>query len=237
MIGKRISIKYIIEKLYRDLGVNQELNVDDVIEWSAEALMYIGAFTQFEEKTTMLNVENCKVALPCDLYKLKQVSYNNQILSWSGNSLPTNHFCSECELPPCCSDITFYINDCYLFVNWFDSTQTTGDICLSYIAVPTDEEGLPTVPDDVSYMKALTAYVTKMLDYQDWRKGKIPDKIFQHSEKEWNYYCGQTKAQGNMPDLTRMEELKNVWVRLLPQQNEFLQGFRNLGKAERKKLH
>lgn len=232
---KRVSYKYVLEKVYRDLGVNKELPEDDVTEWCGEALLKIGAYNQFIPKTTMLEINNCKASLPCDLYKLKQVSYNGIPIQWANNSLVQNHFCSECELPLFMTQVTFYINNAYIFLNFNDSGNTKfAKICIDYIAIPTDEAGLPTIPDDVSYMEACKAYVTMKMDYIDWRKGVLPDKVYQHSEREWNWYVGQARASGNMPDISQLENIKNTLQRLLPLNDEFNRGFRNLGKQESK---
>lgn len=232
---KFISLKFVIEKIYRDLGINDELNFDDIVEWISESLLKIGCYSQFEEKTTMLDIENCKAALPCNLYKLKLVSYNNQIISWQGNTLASNYYCKECNLPPCCTAVTFFINDSYIYINFGDGVTNSGKVCIDYIAIPVDEDGYPTIPDDPYYLEACKAYVVTKLDYIQWRKGLIPDKLFEHSEREWNYYCAAAKGAGNMPDLHEMEQLKNIWVRLLPLQDEYRQGFRNLNRQELKK--
>ena len=50
MIYKFISIKEIIEGVYRDTAINEELDIWDVIEWGGEALELIGAGLQYEER-------------------------------------------------------------------------------------------------------------------------------------------------------------------------------------------
>jgi hypothetical protein len=39
-----------------------------------------------------------------------------------------------------------------------------------------------------------------------------------------------------MPDSAQMERLKRVWVRLIPKQGEYANGFRNIESAERRNL-
>lgn len=238
MIKNQVSLKYVISKLYRDLNINEELPISSVIEWSAEALEYIGAYGQYISKTTVLIVANHKVELPCDFYRLESISYNNKSLRWSGNTLPGNYMCDTCRLPDCKDCETFYIQDNMLYTSIEHTTDepsitSTNTLCITYTAIPTDEEGFPLVPDDVYYMKALTTYITYMLDWQQWRKGKIPDKVFQYSEKEWLFYVNSARGSANMPDLAKLENLKSTWQRLLPLNNEYNLLFRNLGKQER----
>lgn len=244
MINSHISIKAVIANIYRDLGLSTELPTDDVIEWIGSALEFIGAYGQYEPKIAEFDIDEYKVKIPLDLYKLVYVTYNGYPLTFAGKHLGNNIFCPNCTIPTQdinttngtlstsgCGGATFYLNDTYII-----TSIQTGKICLEYIAIPVDEDGYPLVPDNVSYMKALTCYVTKMLDYREWRKGNIPDKVFQHSEKEWNWYCAQAKGAANMPDLGQLERLKNVMVRLIPKQNEFNTLFRTNGSQERRKL-
>jgi len=92
------------------------------------------------------------------------------------------------------------------------------------------------IPDDVYYIKACTAYVTKMFDYQEWRKGRLADKVYQDSVKEWLFYVGAAKGVANMPNLAQLENLKNVIVRLIPQQSQYNTMFRNINIQERKNV-
>ena len=234
MIQGKLSVNYIIAKLYRDLGINSEISESDVIEWVGESLLFIGAFDQFETKIEKLTLENYKVKLPCGFYKLYNINYGNQPIYYSGKSLINNYFCDDCQIQLCTSgncNQTFYLNDSYIVSSLKDQ-----EICIQYMSIPVDENGSPTIPDDVYYMKACTAYVTKMIDYRMWRKGSIPDKVFQHSEKEWDWYCAAAKGAANMPDTQKLENLKNILIRLIPKQNSFSGNFQNLTSPEAKKI-
>ncbi len=238
MIYGNISVRFLAEKLYRDLGVNTELPFEDVVEWSAEALTFIGAFDQFQSKVTLVNIENHKGKLPCGFYKLQLIAYNDRPIKYAGNSLINNAFCDDCSITSVSSttnttllsEESFYINDYYIFTSF-----ETGDICLTYLSIPVDEEGYPTIPDDPYYMKACASYVTKMIDYQEWRKGRVPDKVFQKSEADWDWYCAAARGSSNSPDMSRMEQLKNTIVRLIPEQTRYDSFMRNT--RETRKLH
>jgi len=125
MIAGHVSIKVVIDKIYRDLGVNTELPFDDMIEWLGEALAFIGAFTQYENVSTKLQVTDYKVKLPCDFYKLAEIGFNNLPLYWSGNSLVSDYFCRDCQIPTIkpttnnsFSRETFFINDYYIYTSF-----------------------------------------------------------------------------------------------------------------------
>lgn len=235
MIQGRVSINSIAAKLYRDLGINSEIPIEELYEWCSEALLFIGAFDQFNTVTDNITIEEHKAKLPCGFYKLQEISHENMPVYYSGKSLINNYFCEDCKIPVFPSinpdgttKQTFYINDSYIVTSILN-----GDLCITYLSIPLDENNIPTIPDDVYYMKACTSYVTKMFDYREWRKGRIPDKVFQHSEREWEFYCTGARAASNMPDTQKMENLKNILVRLTPQMNQYRNFFRNDREAKK----
>jgi hypothetical protein len=230
MIVGKVSYKYILEKLYRDLGLNEEIPELDCLEWISEALLFIGAFGQFQSSTLILNIEDHRACLPKSFYRLQEITHNNQVMYWAGNSLIRNWCCDECKIPQCtdgnCKN-TFYIDDYTLH-----TSVPEGNICITYLSMDVDDDGFPLVPDDVYYMEACKMYVTKMIDWQLWRKGRIPDKVRDDSEARWNFYVQAARGASNMPSAAELENLKNRLVRLIPEQNAYSQLF-NKGKEQK----
>jgi len=110
-----------------------------------------------------------------------------------------------------------------------------GVVCLAYLAIPTDDEGLPLIPEDTSYQLAVKKYLTMKIDYIAWRKGELQNPIFQHSEQEWQWYVGQAGNKAKMPNIDQMEGLKNQVMRLLPNVNHHETFFKSLGYPEIRK--
>lgn len=241
MITKFISIKYTIAKLYRDLGINHEIPEGDIIEWCAEALSMIGAYAQYEEVSDCLPIVDGKAKLPCGFDRLVSINYKNQPMYWATNTNAHNYQCNECKIPVCVDgtcEYTFYINNSYLITNITPINHNVIDggpinLCIVYLGIPVDEEGFPLIPDDIYYQKALTSYVTLMVDTQDYRKGRIPEKIFERSEFNWLFYVNSARGAANAPGIAQLENLKNVWKRLLPNVNEYKKGFINFNREEK----
>jgi hypothetical protein len=232
MIHNLKSSKSIIARLYRNLGSNKELNESDIIEWVADALNMIGAYPQFKEVSTILTVENHNVKLPCGFVYLKDITFNGKPLMWSSKSAANNYNCPDCNtIPTCCSEYNFYIQDGCLNTN-----ITEGELCIVYLSVPVDEEGFPLIPDDIYYDKALESYVTYMLDRIEFRGGRIPEAVYKESKQDWLFYVNSARGSAYMPDASKLEQLKNIWVRLIPKQNEYQNSFRNLETRERRNI-
>lgn len=237
MISGYISAKVVIAKLYRDLGINEEIPEISIYEWMAEALNLIGAYSQYNEISDCLELVSGKAKLPCNFYKLVSINFKGYPVHWATNTNAHNYQCDNCQIPVCQSgvcDYTFYLNDNYLITNIGTDVTENQNICIVYLGMPVDEEGYPMIPDDVYYQKALVAFITMMLDRQDWRKGKTTDKVYQESKSEWEFYVNSARASALMPNSAQLERLKNVWRRLLPQTNEYDRGFINLGNKEQR---
>lgn len=236
MITGYVNIKSVIAKLYRDLGINTEINEAHVIEWVAEVLSKIGSYYQYTEVKKCIELDNGKALLPCDFYRIKDIVYKGNPIAWASNSVVTDYTCEGCSIPQCCTEYEFYINNSFIITNIKTSTvgEESPKICMVYLAVPTDEDGYPLVPDDVYFMEACAKYVTYMLDYREWRKGNIPDKVLNKSETDYLFYVNSARGAANMPGVAQLENLKNIWTRLIPKQDEYNKSFINNGKPERR---
>jgi hypothetical protein len=118
--------------------------------------------------------------------------------------------------------ITFDINNEHITLS-----VKEGKVCMAYLSVPTDEEGLPLIPDDTSYQLAVKKYLTMKIDYIAWRRGELRPDIFQHSEQEWQWYVGQAGNKAKMPSIDQLEGIKNQVLRLLPNINAHETFFRD----------
>lgn len=222
MVDKFVSSKNVLNKLYRDLGLNTEINEAHVIEWIAEVLEKIGTYSQYKQMKECLEVVNGIAKLPTNFYKISDLRFNNEQLSWANNDSYSEYACSACTIKKCCARYTFYISGGNIITNLKETDiNREGDsaLCISYLGVPIDSEGYPLVPDDVYFLEACSKYVTYMLDYREWRKGNLADKVINKSETDYLWAVGAAKGSGNTPNAAKLENIKNVWVRLIPRQN------------------
>ena len=236
MLSGYISSKAILNRLYRDLGINNEIDENDFVEWASDALRLIGAYSQYQEVSECVDLVDGKAKLPCDFHKLVDIHYKGQPMHWATNTNAANYQCTNCNIPVCdVCDLNFYINNSYLITNI--NVTTTANLCMVYLATPVDEEGYPMIPDDIYYEKAIAAYVTFMIDNQAWRSARISDKVFARSEKEWLFYVGAAKGSANMPNAAQLNNLGNIWQRLIPNPRAYDKNFRGFNRNEKRKLH
>jgi len=117
----------------------------------------------------------------------------------------------------------------------FDNITTAfkdGTVIIQYLAIPSDEEGFPLIPDDVSFKDAMFWKVAYQLSIRgfDFKAQQLRDVNF--TRQKWNFYCIQSRANANMPDLEMMETIKNQFIKLKPNYHEYFNDFSSLGKGQ-----
>lgn len=132
------------------------------------------------------------------------------------------------------ADTMSYTNDVtYVIVPGYIKTNvSTGYLTLAYQAIPTDDEGYPLIPDDVSFEEAIYWYINMKLTYPDWKMGRVRDAVYYDTRNSWNFYRKQAYATAMMPNIDQMESIKNAWLRLVPEINEHSNSFSTLGERQ-----
>jgi hypothetical protein len=229
-----VSSKVILARLYRELGLTNEISESEAIELIADALEMIGSYSQYTEMNEILELEDGKVRLPENFYKLVNIRYQDNPMSWSTNSLVNDYYCEDCVIPECCTEYNLYINNSFIITN-IKAESPNNEICISYLGIPVDEDGYPMIPADIYFYKACVSYITSILDYREWRKGNIPKDVMMKSEQNWLFYVNSARGSANLPNLAQLENLKNLMTRLIPSVNQYHRGFRDNSKQERRR--
>jgi hypothetical protein len=111
-----------------------------------------------------------------------------------------------------------------------------GKLIMQYWGVPLDEKELPLIPDNESYIDACFWYCCKQLCYQGF-KFKNPEFNLKFLENRWNRYCGQARAESNMPDLHGIQRMTNEFLRMLPITGHYYTSFKYLGIQQQNSRH
>jgi hypothetical protein len=149
----------------------------------------------------------------------------NTMLAYCTTNFPEALHCEDCVNRKAKCKECYFVEDGYLKTSF-----SSGKVCLSYKAFPTDAECYPLVPDDISYKEAMFWYIFKKL----LLGGMQPANGFDYmtANQQWQYYCTQARNSAAYPDIDRMESFMNQWVRLIPNINRHDNAFENLGTRE-----
>jgi len=124
-------------------------------------------------------------------------------------------------------DITYVIANGYIKTN-----VRSGYIMMAYQAIPTDCDGYPMIPDEISFKEAIYWYINMKLMYPKWAEGRVRDAVYYDARRSWNFYCKQAYGDALMPNADKLESIKNAWIRLIPELKEHNSGFSTLGQAQ-----
>ncbi len=104
----------------------------------------------------------------------------------------------------------------YIYTNF---EEGTGFIELTYVAYVTDDNGLPMIPDDPKFREAIKWAIIRWLDFKKWRVGEISREVFQYSEQQRDWYIASARSKASIPSLDKMESIKNMFLRSIPNTN------------------
>lgn len=126
------------------------------------------------------------------------------------------------------SDYTYVINNSYIKTNIKE-----GYLMIAYTTVPVDEEGYPLIPDSEMYKEALYWYVVTKLLYSKWLLGTVRDRQYESAKHSWNFYRKAAYAEAMMMNADQLESMKNQYLKLYPEIDEFSNFFDTLGEKQR----
>lgn len=230
------TIERVVENVIRDTGFTEDINFADIVEWVFVAQELIGVQSAYIQKVTDGNTEwnhfppvqvvNYRAELPCDFHSLISVrEYCNKMpmIGDSGTFLKSTNDPNIDHY----SNITYTINDNYIFTNIEE-----GYLEISYWAFPTDENGMPMIPDDVRYLKAVEAYIAHKLSTKLWLQDKLSTEKKNFLETEWLWYVKSAKSKADLPSYDKAEALKNQILRLIQRPTQHLWSFEALSNQE-----
>lgn len=232
--GKVKSIQHVLEKIFRNTGLVEGVDLHDAIEWAGEAIELIGAPQSLTEKVECIDISNGRGDLPCDLHLVMQFRYKTSN-GYSPMRYASDNFHRHCKTSTdssCSSSATYTLSDDCVFTN-FD----TGVVEVAYRALPTDKNGWPTIPDDIKFVKAVEYYIREKIDYILWRSGKISSGIYEKTVQEQVWSLGAAQTRGAMPSIDEMMNIKNNFLRLIPKINQAEDFFSTLGVQEQRNIH
>lgn len=112
-----------------------------------------------------------------------------------------------------------------------------GVVALSYVRTKVDSvTGYPLIPDNISYITAITYYVKwKLAEKQQWERKEGMDGLTSDLERKWLKYCRQAKNSLKMPNsIDDLQDLLEQSHNLVPNHKNYYSFFGALGKEEYK---
>jgi hypothetical protein len=127
----------------------------------------------------------------------------------------------------------YKLNSDFIFTNF-----KSGFVEMSYKAYPVDEFGMPMIPDNIKFVKAVEWYLISRIDYKRWRttRNAADEKMWRVSDLEALWYIQSARTAARVPSLSQMESVKRMLLRSIPKINQFNNSFKTAAIQEQRKF-
>lgn len=224
MIKERNNFVNIREVLARVTSHPMLKNVDleQAIRYTVDFISIVGLPTFYLDKEVDIPIEDYRGLMPCDLVSIIQVK--DKKTGFCMHSMIDTFNPREYDFH---TESTFKTQGNVILTSF-----RTGEITISYKALPVDETGIPLLIDNANFLKALELYIKKEKFSDLYDEGKIRDGIMSKAETDYAWAVAQCEKEFIMPSLSELQSITNMWNTLIPRVSEFNNGFIELGNKE-----
>lgn len=226
------SIRQVLDELKKH-PLLQDLTLEQVVSYVISFIGIFGMPKLYQNKEEVLHIDDFRALLPCDLVSINQIKECETgicLRSMTDNFMPRERQDKNTgyKLP---QELTFKTQGQILYVSF-----KTGDVLLSYKAIPLDRDGFPLLIDNPVFLKALEAYIKREVFTILFDMGKITPAVLQNTQQQYAWLAGQLQSEFNIPSIPEMESISRMWTSLIQRNTEFDNGFSSLGNREYIKL-
>ena len=227
-----INIRRILDELKKH-PLLQDLTLEQVVSYTITFIGIFGMPKLYQDKEEFIHIENFRARLPCGLISINQIKECETgicLRSMTDTFMPREHDdrVTGYRLP---QELSFKTQGQVLYVSF-----KTGDVLVSYKAIPIDKDGFPLLIDNPVFLKALEAYIKKEEFTILFDIGKITPAVLQNTQQQYAWLAGQLQSEFTIPSISEMESIKNSWCALIQKVSEFDSGFKSLGDKEKIRL-
>ena len=217
-MDKYISIKAVLDNILEH-PMLKDVSLERAINHTINFMRIVGCPNIFEEKAKMIPIENYRGEMPCDFDEVIQIrtKVDNEgdftTLKYATNSFHLSESKNYSFEP------TYKIQGGVIFTSFKE-----GDVEVVYRAISTDSDGLPLIPDNSSFIRALELYIKKAHFTVLFDLGKINSNVYNNVLQEYAWAVGQAQSDLVKPSISEMEAIKDSCNSLL-HKNLFKTGF------------
>lgn len=242
--GNTVSYKTIMNKLFRDFPFQEKINDEECLEWLAEFMAHTNSGVVMESKVSYIDIKDGRGDLPFDLHKIKQVATVTGVETAEEASCGGGHL-----IPMRWSTDNFHkryhrddrdytsqsVNTYTVGQNFIFPSFSCGVVALAYEAIPTDEEGYPTIPAEQQWLEGATHYIAAKIAKKLWLMNELTSEKYREIDKDRDWYFAQAvnhSKQWNGVD--EAESFKNQMVRTIPSIQDHASFFANMQLPEQR---
>ena len=211
----------------------QDVTLEQAVQYTIDFIGIFGLPKLYQDKEEVLHIEDFRAKLPCNLISINQIKECKTgvcLRSMTDNFMPREHYdrSASYKIP---QELSFKTQGQVLYVSF-----KTGDVSVSYKAIPVDKDGFPLLIDNPVFLRALEAYIKREVFTILFDMGKIAPAVLQNTQQQYAFLAGQLQSEFTIPSISEMESIKNSWCTLIQRTSSFNDGFINNGSKEELKF-
>ena len=200
----------------------QDLSLETAVDYTIDFMRIVGTPRMFTEKVVRITIDKYRALLPCDYYQTIQVRIpGGHALVYSTDSFHMNNKGNSS---------TYKIQGNIIY-----TSIESGELELAYLAISTDEDGYPLLPDNSSFTRALELYIKKQWFTILFDLGKITSAVLQNTQQEYAWAVGDCQSEFNRMSIDQMEAFSNSWRTMILRDHQHSSGF--IGDGSRQTLN
>lgn len=220
MENKSINIKQLVDKVRRH-PLLSDLSMESIVDYTVDFLQIVGMPASFMEEVTIVDITNYRGRLPDNFMEMVQVRTTTNPVIYYRYASDTFHTSgNKIHAAP----YTYKIQGSYIFTTEKDTT-----IEISYLAIETDECGLPLLPDNAKFIRALESYIKYKHFTVLFDCGKINGQILEKADQEYCWAVGACQSDFNRLTVDKAETLLNLLNNIFTPINPHQTGYANIG--------
>lgn len=221
MAEQYLSIKKILDSCLRH-PLMQDLSLETAVDYTIDFMRIVGTPRMFTEKVVRITIDKYRALLPCDYYQTIQVRIpGGHALVYSTDSF---HMSNKGN------SSTYKIQGNIIY-----TSIESGELELAYLAISTDADGYPLLPDNSSFTRALELYIKKQWFTILFDLGKITSAVLQNTQQEYAWAVGDCQSEFNRMSIDQMEAFSNSWRTMILRDHQHSSGF--IGDGSRQTLN
>ena len=221
MAEQYLSIKKILDSCLRH-PLMQDLSLETAVDYTIDFMRIVGMPRMFTEKVVRITIDKYRALLPCDYYQTIQVRIpGGHALVYSTDSF---HMSNKGN------PSTYKIQGNIIY-----TSIESGELELAYLAISTDADGYPLLPDNSSFTRALELYIKKQWFTILFDLGKITSAVLQNTQQEYAWAVGDCQSEFNRMSIDQMEAFSNSWRTMILRDHQHSSGF--IGDGSRQTLN
>lgn len=220
MAEQNTSIKIILDKTLRH-PLMQDLSLETAVDYAVDFTRIVGVPKMFSEKVVELKTEAYRAKLPCDFYKIIQVKPIGRpaLVASTDNFFMGGRYGEN--------NNTYKIQGNIIYTSLENDT-----LWVSYLAIDTDKDGYPLIPDNSSFTRALELYIKKQWFTILFDMGKITPAVLDNTQREYAWAVGDCMTEFNRLSIDEMESFSNSWRTMIMRTHEHSNGFARNGNEQ-----